>query len=78
MSNPLFNMFGPGAQNGGFSNSPLGNMTNLLSRYNEFRSSFKGDPEQKVKELLNSGQMTRAQFQQLSEAAKQFQKLMKG
>lgn len=78
MSNPLFNMFGPGVQNGGINNTPLSNMTNLLTKYNEFRSSFKGDPEQKVKELLNSGQMTQAQFQQLSEAAKQFQKLMKG
>ena len=78
MGNPLFNMFGPNVQNGGLNNTPLGNMTNLLTKYNEFRSSFKGDPEQKVKELLNSGQMTQAQFQQLSEAARQFQKLMKG
>lgn len=78
MSNPLFNMFGPKAQNGAFLNGPLGNMTNLLTQYNNFRSNFQGNPEQKVKELLNSGQMTQAQFTQLSELAKQFQMLMKG
>ena len=78
MGNPLFNMFGPKAQNGAFFNAPMGNMANLITQYNKFRSSFQGDPEQKVKELLNSGQMTQAQFQQLSEMAKQFQMLMKG
>jgi hypothetical protein len=74
MGNPLFNMFG---QNGGNA-APFSNMANLISQFNQFRSAFQGDPEQKVKELLNSGQMTQAQFQQLSEAAKQFQMLMKG
>ena len=75
MSNPLFNMFG---QNGGPMNSPLSNMTNLINQYNNFRSTFQGDPEQKVKDLLNSGQMTQAQFNELSQAAKAFQQLLKG
>ena len=74
MPNPLFNMFGQGPQNGG----PFANMTNLLTQFNQFRSTFTGNPEQKVKELLSTGQMTQAQFEQLSEAAKQFQMLMKG
>lgn len=77
MSNPLFNMFGPNAQNGGPS-GPFSNVANLITQYNKFKSTFQGDPEQKVKELLNSGQMTQAQFDQLSEMAKQFQMLMKG
>lgn len=75
MSNPLFNMFG---QNGGQMNGPLSNMTNLINQYNNFRSTFQGDPEQKVKDLLNSGQMTQAQFNELSQAAKAFQQLLKG
>ena len=77
MGNPLFNSNGPFSQNGGFS-SPLGNMTNLIQQFNNFRSTFTGDPKQRVQELLNSGQMTQAQFSQLSEMAKQFQQLMKG
>ena len=75
MANPLFNMFG---QNRGQMNSPLSNMTNLINQYNNFRSTFQGDPEQKVKDLLNSGQMTQAQFDELSQAAKAFQQLLKG
>lgn len=76
MPNPLFNMFG---QNGGqMINDPFSNMTNLLTQFNKFRSNFQGDPEQKVKELLSTGQMTEAQFKQLSEAARQFHMLMKG
>ena len=75
MSNPLFNMFG---KNGGQMFGSLSNMTNLINQYNNFRSTFQGDPEQKVKDLLNSGQMTQAQFNELSQAAKAFQQLLKG
>lgn len=74
MGNPLFNMFGQNSQNRG----PFGNLMNLVGQFNNFRNSFQGDPEQKVKELLNSGQMTQAQFDQLSQVAKQFQEIMKG
>lgn len=74
MGNPLFNMFGPNPQNGG----PFGNLMGLMNQFNNFRNSFQGDPEQKVKELLNSGQMTQAQFDQLSQMAQQFQHMMKG
>lgn len=74
MGNPLFNMFGPQAQNG----SPFGNMANLLKQFNQFKSTFRGNPQEKVQELLNSGQMTQAQFNQLSDLARQFQNIMKG
>ena len=74
MGNPLFNMFGSNSQNGG----PFGNLMGMMSQFNNFRNSFQGDPEQKVKELLNSGQMTQAQFDQLSQMAQQFQNMMKG
>lgn len=74
MGNPLFNMFGQNVQNG----SPFGNLIGLVGQFNNFRNSFQGDPEQKVKELLNSGRMSQAQFEQLSQVAKQFQEMMKG
>lgn len=74
MPNPLFNLFNPIVQNGG----PFGSLSNLIQNFNQFRSTFQGDPEQKVKELLNSGQMSQAQFDQLSQLAQQFQKITKG
>lgn len=68
MSNPLFNQLGGGL--------PQNNMMRLLTQFNQFRAQFKGDPRQQVQELLNSGQMSQAQFNQLQEMAKQFQKLI--
>lgn len=70
MSNPLFNT----GQNGG----PFGNLMGLMTEFNKFASNFKGNPQQKVQELLNSGQMTQAQFDQLSQTAQMLQKMMKG
>lgn len=71
MGNPFFN---PNNQNSG----PFGNMQNMMSRFQQFRSQFQGDPKQRVQELLNSGQMTQEQFNQLSNLASQFQKMMGG
>ena len=48
--NPLFNQ-----QNG----------QNIFERLNAFRQTFQGDPKKKVEELLQSGQMTQEQFNQL-------------
>lgn len=68
----LFNMFGrqqPQSNNG---------FANMVSQFNQFRQSFQGDPKQQVQELLNSGRMTQEQFNQLSQAATQFQNMMRG
>lgn len=65
----LFNMFGK-QQNNGFAN--------MMSQFNQFRQNFQGDPKQRVQDLLNSGQMTQEQFNQLSQAATQFQQMMSG
>lgn len=65
----LFSMFG-NQTNDGFSN--------ILSQFRQFKQNFKGDPQQQVQQLLDSGQMTQQQFNQLSQAATQFQKMMKG
>lgn len=72
MANPLFNMFGNNQQQTG----PFGNISDLLSRFNQFQSTFQGDPRQKVQELMNSGQMTQEQFAQLSSMARTFQQLI--
>lgn len=68
----LFNLFGrqQPPMNSGFAD--------IMSRFNQFKQNFKGDPEQQVKQLLNSGQMTQEQFNQLSQAATQFQQMMSG
>ena len=73
MPNPLFNKF---VQNGGqMMPGPLGNMMGLMQQFQQFRNTFQGDPRQQVEQLLNSGQMTQDQFNQLSQMAQQLQQL---
>lgn len=71
MMMPPFNPFGQ--QQGG----PFGNINNVLNQFNQFKSTFQGDPKQKVQDLLNSGQMSQEQFNQLSSMAQMFQTLLK-
>lgn len=53
-------------------NGPFQNMMAMIQQFNQFRSNFQGNPQQKVQELLNSGKMTQEQFNQLSQMAQQF------
>ena len=71
MSNPLFQQFGGGRMPG-----PPGNMQDFMARFNQFRASFQGDPQQKVQELLNSGQMTQQQYNQFRQQAEQIQRML--
>ena len=67
--NPLFNLFGQNYNQNGF---PFA----IIQQFNQFRSTFQGDPKQQVQNLLNSGQMTQEQFTQLSSMARDFEKLI--
>lgn len=58
MNNPIFNRFG------GFAN--------FMNQFNQFSQNFRNtgqDPQQKVQEMLNSGQMSQDQFNQLRSIA---------
>jgi ABC-type transporter Mla subunit MlaD len=58
-------------------NQPTNNMANLLSRFNQFSSTFSGNPEQQVKQLLQSGRMSQEQFNQLAQTANQLYRFIK-
>lgn len=60
MPNPLFGLFNNGQQR-----------PNIFQQFQQFISNFRGDPKQKVQELLNNGQMTQEQFDQFSSIANQ-------
>ena len=74
MGNPLMQFMG---NNMGVSPNPLGNITQILQQFNQFRSSFKGDPKQQVKMLRKSGQMSDEQFKQLEAIANQIMPFLK-
>jgi len=57
-------------------NNPFINMQNMMQQFQQFKSSFTGDPQQQVMQLLNSGKMSQEQFNQLQMMAKQFQGML--
>lgn len=72
--NPLFNRLNqPKQQSQDPVNSMFGNFQNFQQQFNAFASQFSGpnkiSPQQRVQQLLASGQMTQQQFEQLSQMA---------
>ena len=75
MANPLFNLLNNSAQIP--VNTPMGNAMTMLKQFQQFKNSFQGDPKTEVIKLLNSGQMSQAQFNQYQQMAQQFQSIIK-
>ena len=57
--------------------APFGNAMNAVRQFQHFKNNFRGDPRQEVQRLLNSGQMTQEQFNQLHGLAQQFMQILK-
>jgi len=50
----------------------------LMQRFQQFQKMFKGDPRQQVQQMLNSGKVSQAQYNQAVQVAQQFQRMMSG
>lgn len=61
MANPLYQAMG---------NQP-NPMADLIRQAKEFKKTFNGNPREEVQRLLDSGQMSQQQFNQLSRVAQQ-------
>lgn len=72
MSNPLFAVLGGNMGNMGAS----GGSFRMIQQFIEFANGFKGNPQEEVQKLLNSGQMTQEQYNALQGQATQFQQLL--
>lgn len=68
MSNPLFQALGGGRNN---------QFAQLVQQFQQFRNTFRGDPQQEVQKLLQSGKISQQQLNQLQSAAQQFQALLR-
>lgn len=64
--NPLYGMMNGNNQN----------VNPFLQRLNEFKNSFNGDPNQKIQEMLNSGQITQEQYNRAVVQAEQIRKTL--
>lgn len=75
MGNPLMQFLGGGASP--MIPGPMGNMMQMMQQFNQFRSTFQGDPKAQVEQLLKSGKMSEEQYKQLEAVAKQFMPYIK-
>lgn len=68
MANSLFQQMQPQMPNNG--------MMQFLREFQQFRQSFHGDPKAEVQRLLNTGQLSQQQFNQLAAEAQQIAKML--
>lgn len=71
MSNPIFQAMG-----GNMSGIPGGGPFAMIQQFIQFANGFKGNPQEEVQKLLNSGRMTQEQYNALQGQATQFQQLL--
>ena len=56
----------------------MNNMGNFFQRFQQFQQMFRGDPRQQVQNLLNSGKVTQAQYNNAVQMTQQLQRMMGG
>ena len=54
------------------------NQNPIMQRFQQFQRMFKGNPQEQVQQLLNSGKVSQAQYNQAVQMANQFQKMLSG
>lgn len=63
-------------------NNPLNMMNNpmqmIMQRFNQFRQTFQGDPQQQVQQMLNSGRISQEQYNQAVQTANQIMRMFGG
>lgn len=65
--NPLFQML----------NRPNNNMLQLMQQFQQFRQNFKGNPQQQIQQMLQSGRISQAQYNNAVQMAQQLQSFLK-
>lgn len=55
----------------------MGNMQNVMNRFQQFRQMFTGDPRQQIQRLLDSGRVSQSQYNQAVQMARQLQNMLK-
>lgn len=60
--NPLYNQYG--------------NENNFLKQFSDFKRQFKGNPQEMVQQLLNSGRVSQEQYNQAVQKANALRKML--
>lgn len=56
----------------------MGNVQQIMQQFNQFRQTFRGNPQQQVQQLLSSGKVSQEAYNNAYQMAQQFQKLLEG
>lgn len=59
-------------------NNHGGGTNGMLQMFQQFRQNFRGNPQEQVQQLLNSGKVSQAQYNQAVQMAQQFQRMFGG
>lgn len=70
MANPLYRQYSQPINDGGLSQ--------IIEQAKQMRKTFNGNPQQVVQNLLNSGQMSQAQYNQLMPMAQKIASMITG
>ncbi len=71
MSNPLFQALG-GVKQIPQMPGQLGNFQQLMQQFRQFQANFQGDPKRQIEQMLQSGQISQQQLDQVQALARQF------
>lgn len=74
MSSPLYQMYGQQSQQPQQPQQPQ----NIISEFMNFRNNFQGDPKAQVMNMLSSGQVSQAEYNQAVQQANQLYSMMNG
>jgi len=58
--------------------NPMQMMQMMAQRFQQFKQTFKGDANQQIQQLMNSGKVNQGMYNQAMQMAQQFQKMMGG
>ena len=57
-------------------NNPFANMQVMMQRFQQFQQTFKGDANQQIQQMMNSGKINQGQYNQAVQMAQQFRRML--
>lgn len=69
MNNPLYQQIQQQGQNP---------MNGFLQRFNQFRQSFSGDPQEQIQKMMNAGKISQEQYNSAYQKAQQVMRMFSG
>lgn len=57
-------------------NNPMQTMQMMAQKFQQFQQMFKGDANQQIQQMMNSGKVNQVQYNQAVQMAQQFRRMM--